>query len=97
METYAKVVVRSNTIHTDNLFTYKVPVFLIDDIKVGHRILVPFGKGNKPTEAFVFEITDFLEEDFKTKDMYLKGYNHFDGYHRIYQIPELIDLINKLL
>ena len=69
METYAKVVVRSNTIHTDNLFTYKVPVFLIDDIKVGHRVLVPFGKGNKPTEAFVFELTNFLEEDFKTKDI----------------------------
>ena len=69
METYAKVVVRSNTIHTDNLFTYKVPVFLIDDIKVGHRVLVPFGKGNKPTEAFVFELTNFLEKDFKTKDI----------------------------
>ena len=22
---------------------------------------------------------------------------HFDGYHRIYQIPELIDLINKIV
>jgi len=35
--------------------------------------------------------------DFNTKDIYLKGYNHFDGYHRIYQIPELIELINNLL
>ena len=29
--------------------------------------------------------------------MYLEGYNHFDGYHRTYKIPELNDLINKLL
>ena len=34
--------------------------------------------------------------DFNTINMYLKGYNHFDGYHRIYQIPELIELITKL-
>lgn len=30
-------------------------------------------------------------------DMYLDYYNHFDGYHRIYKIPELNELINKLL
>ena len=36
-------------------------------------------------------------KDFKAKGIYLKGYNHFDGYHRIYQIPELIDLINKIV
>ena len=38
-----------------------------------------------------------FSKDFNTKDMYLKGYNHFDGYHRIYQIPELINLINTLI
>lgn len=38
-----------------------------------------------------------FSKDFNTKDMYLKGYNHFDGYHRIYQIPELIDLIKEIL
>ncbi len=29
--------------------------------------------------------------------MYLKGYNHFDGYHRIYKIPELNELLDKLI
>lgn len=29
--------------------------------------------------------------------MYLKNYNHFDGYHDIYEIPELVDLLNKLI
>lgn len=37
-----------------------------------------------------------FSKDFNTKDMYLKGYNHFDGHHRIYQIPELIELINDI-
>ena len=69
MERFAKVVVRSNTVHTDNLFTYKIPDFLIEDLKVGHRVLVPFGMGNKPTEAFVFEIVDKLEENFRIKNV----------------------------
>nr|WP_294570385.1 primosomal protein N' [uncultured Romboutsia sp.] len=69
MEKYAKVIVRSNTFHTDNLFTYKIPEFLENQICVGHRVLVPFGKGNKPTEAFVFKISDTLEENIKLKDI----------------------------
>lgn len=36
-------------------------------------------------------------EDTASKPMYLKYYNHFDGYHRIYKIPELNELIDKLL
>lgn len=36
-------------------------------------------------------------EDTNSIEMYLKGYNHFDGYHRIYKIPELNELINTLL
>lgn len=44
MKKYAKVIVRSNTIYTDNLFTYQIPVFLSDVIKIGHRILVPLEK-----------------------------------------------------
>ncbi len=34
---------------------------------------------------------DFLS-DTNSEGMYLKYYNHFDGYHRIYRIPELIEL-----
>ena len=34
--------------------------------------------------------------DFNANPIYLKGYNHFDGYHRIYEIPELIELLDKL-
>ena len=67
MKKYAKVIVRNNSIYTDNLFTYEIPEFLENELEVGHRILVPFGKGNKPTEAFVFEITNIIEEGIKSK------------------------------
>ena len=69
MKKYAKVIVRSNTIHTDNLFTYEIPEFLSNELNVGHRVLVPFGRGNKPTEDFVFEIINNLDENIKTKDI----------------------------
>lgn len=42
------------------------------------------------------KFTRFLD-DTNANGIYLKYYNHFDGYHRIYKIPELVDLINKLL
>lgn len=69
MKKYAKVIVRSNTIHTDNLFTYEIPEFLSNELNLGHRVLVPFGRGNKPTEAFVFEIINNLDKNIKTKDI----------------------------
>ncbi|MCH5166989.1 MAG: inositol monophosphatase [Erysipelotrichales bacterium] len=36
-------------------------------------------------------------DDTNSEGIYLKYYNHFDGYHRIYRIPELIELISSLL
>ena len=42
------------------------------------------------------KFTRFLN-DINSEGIYVKYYNHFDGHHRIYKIPELNDLINKLL
>ena len=42
------------------------------------------------------KFTRFIE-DTNSKGIYLKDYNHFDGYHNIDKIPELISLINELL
>ncbi|WP_270646520.1 primosomal protein N' [Paeniclostridium hominis] len=67
MKQYAKVIVRNNSIHTDNLFTYEIPDFFSENICIGHRILVPFGMYNKPLEAFVFDIVDFIDKNIKTK------------------------------
>lgn len=36
-------------------------------------------------------------EDTGSEPIYLKGYNHFDGYHRIYMIPELEEMIEQKL
>lgn len=42
------------------------------------------------------KFTKFIN-DMNPIPIYLKGYNHFDGYHRIYMIPELVDLIKTIL
>lgn len=42
------------------------------------------------------EFSRFIE-DTNAIDVYLEYYDHFDGYHRIYKIPELNDIIDKLL
>ena len=42
------------------------------------------------------KFTKFIK-DMSPTSIYLKGYNHFDGYHRIYMIPELTSLIKEIL
>lgn len=66
---YAKIIVRNNSIQTDNFFTYKVPKILESEVLIGHRVLVPFGLGNKLIEGFVFEITNVLDGNFKVKEI----------------------------
>lgn len=57
-----KVVVSNNNASIDILFTYLVPEY-VQNIFIGHRILVPFGKSNKLIEAFVFEIIENIENE----------------------------------
>lgn len=42
------------------------------------------------------KFTRFIK-DTNSEGIYLKYYNHFDGYHRIYKIPELNEIIDRLL
>lgn len=69
MKQYAKIIVRNNSIYTDSLFTYEIPDFLIENIKIGHRVLAPFGMYNKPLEGFVFDIVNYVDENIKTKKL----------------------------
>lgn len=69
MEKYAKIIVNNNSTHTDELYTYKVPEFLIDEIQIGHRVLISFGRTNKPIEGFVFDISPYKDGDFRVKEI----------------------------
>ena len=53
---FARLIVDIANSNVDKLFTYAVPEEL--DVRPGHRVLVPFGRGNKPIEGFVIELAD---------------------------------------
>lgn len=56
---YAGVIVDIANENVDKLFTYKLEI----DARVGQRVLVPFGKGNKPVEGFIVEIAPDVDTD----------------------------------
>ena len=53
---YADVLVELKAKQIDKTFTYLVPDNLKDKVKVGIRVIVPFGK--QKLEGFVLNITD---------------------------------------
>ena len=52
----------------DGLFTYSVPSQLEEHVKVGARVLVPFGK-NKTYVGIVSEIHERKPSDYEVKDI----------------------------
>ncbi len=57
------VAVENTVYHFDKIFDYKVPCSLTDNIQVGCRVLVPFGRGNKYRQAMVMYIKDTKNTD----------------------------------
>lgn len=50
---------------TDQLYTYNLSGHLEGRIRIGSRVLVPFGRSNRLVEAVVFEILPGLEPGYK--------------------------------
>jgi len=76
----AKLILNKNTLSTDRLFDYNVPLEIEKDIKVGMRVKVPFGKSNKPCEAYVCYLADESEYDnLKDISSIIDKYTYFDN------------------
>lgn len=52
----AKIILNKNSHATDRLFDYRVPMHMENDISVGSRVKVPFGRSNKLSEGYVFAL-----------------------------------------
>ena len=52
---YIDVVIDNKSEHTDVLYTYGCEN---DDIRAGQKVYVPFARGNKIREAYVFGVFD---------------------------------------
>ncbi len=58
---YAEVVVDIEHAKIDRIFSYLVPENI--NVFVGSRVLVPFGRGNKPTEGYVLGFSEIADID----------------------------------
>lgn len=56
---YAKIIVDIANENVDRLFTYRLGIPAV----IGQRVLVPFGKGDKPVEGFILGISDETDVD----------------------------------
>lgn len=66
---YAKVIIDSKSRFLNRPFTYHIPGKLNKKLKRAMRVLVPFGRGNKTSVAFVYEIVDSVDVDYEIKDI----------------------------
>lgn len=64
---YAEVLIEYSAKAIDKTFTYKIPDNLKNDIKIGIKVLVPFG--NKIINGFVTNIKDTYEDTFALKEI----------------------------
>ncbi len=59
---YVNVAIDNNNDNTDNLYTYGLDS---EEISIGSKVLVPFARGNKLKNAYVFDIMDSVQEEIK--------------------------------
>ena len=64
---YAKVIIEYGAKAVDREFTYIVPSTIVNDIKIGHRVRVPFN--NRLIEGFVMDLCDTYEDDYQLKEI----------------------------
>ncbi len=65
---YAKVIIEYSVKSLDKVFVYQIPKHLLDKIKVGMKVIVPFG--NQEVVGFVLEIIDNLDDNsFEVKEI----------------------------
>lgn len=58
---FAEIIVSNKCRETDRIYNYMIPDSMKDSIRIGSRVLVPFGISNKQTEAYVVGLTDKVD------------------------------------
>lgn len=65
----ASVLIEYSVKKLDKTFDYLVPFNLEKRIRLGHKVLVPFGKGNTLIEGFVLSLKKEKDEDIELKSI----------------------------
>lgn len=64
---YAEIIINNNVKALNRIFDYIIPDELINDVRIGSRVFVPFGNGNKLYDGFVINIKENEESKYKIK------------------------------
>ena len=60
---YADIIINISHEALDRVFGYKVPFSLVSKIRVGQRVVVPFGRGNKEQTGYVVGLSNTIDYD----------------------------------
>lgn len=63
MASIAQIIVDVPLMQTDKSFSYAIPSDLEEQLALGSRVHVPFGRGNRLLQGFVVGFSDVLEKD----------------------------------
>lgn len=75
----AQIILNNNSHAADRLFDYRVGADMSDEISVGRRVRVPFGRTNKLSEGYVYALKDESEyASLKELSGFVDGYVYFD-------------------
>ena len=67
--TVAKIALQSATYAIDKPYDYQVPPELLDTLRPGMRVVVPFGAGNRRTEGIVLALEGGYPDDPRRKSI----------------------------
>ncbi|WP_250278746.1 primosomal protein N' [[Clostridium] colinum] len=79
---YAEIILDITNEKLDKIFHYAIPENMQQNICIGMRVFVPFGKANRIREGYVIGFTDIIDIDEK----YIKN---------IYSLPDEYTIFNK--
>lgn len=63
----ANLIINSNAVALDRLFSYIVPEDLEENLRVGHRVYVPFGQSNRSVVGYIISFEELKDEDKGSK------------------------------
>ena len=63
----AKTALQAGTYASDKPYDYQVPTELLDQLRPGMRVIVPFGAGNRRTEGIVLALEGGRPDDPRRK------------------------------
>ncbi|AYD40012.1 primosomal protein N' [Clostridium fermenticellae] len=69
MNKYVGVIINNLSVQLDRIFTYRIPEAFLEQIDIGYRVKVPFGRSNKLIDAFIVRFYNEYDGENKIKDL----------------------------